>query len=288
MIRVIDLQQGSREWLELRKKSITATDIATIMGVNPYKTPYQLWQEKLGIKEPDTENDAMRRGKSLEPIALESFCRLKGKYYEPAVVVGRFCPWAMASLDGICDAGLSIVEIKCMGKSNHDEAVSGVVKPLYMYQMQWQMFVTELSECDYFVFSEESHNVISVKRDQDLINQMIPAAEKFLKCLDTFTPPEMTDRDYVDRSGDPYLEELMSAYKSIYEQIKHQEAMLSQYKDSIIKYCEDKNTFTERGKLTRIVTKGRVQYDKIPELQDVDLEPYRAKEIVSYRITTKD
>lgn len=288
MPRFIDVEQGSNEWLELRKKSITATDIATIMGVNPYKTPYELWQEKVGLREPEAENDAMRRGKSLEPIALEYFCTINAKHYEPAVVVHTYYPLFMASLDGICDNGLSIVEIKCMGKSNHEEAMSGIVKPLYMYQMQWQMFVAGLPECDYFVYSEESNNTISIKRDQCLIDQMIPAAEQFLKYIDTLTPPALTDRDYVDRSDDPYLEELFNAYQFSNSQLKELEKQCASYKDAIVKYCGDQSTLCSLGKITKVTTKGRVQYDNIPELEDVDLERYRGKEIVSYRITTKD
>lgn len=288
MPRFIDVEQGSSEWLELRKKSITATDIATIMGVNPYKTPYQLWQEKLGLKESDAENDAMRRGKSLEPIALESFCILKRQDYKSAVVVDDVYTWAMASLDGYSQTTGRICEIKCMGKANHEEAMNGIVKPLYMYQMHWQMFVTELFECDYFVYSEDSHNIISVKRDQHLINQMIPAAEKFLECLDTLTPPALTDRDYVDRSDDPYLEELFNAYQFSNSQLKELEKQCASYKDAIVKYCGDQSTLCNLGKITKVTTKGRVQYDNIPELEGVDLERYRGKEIVSYRITTKD
>lgn len=285
MPRFIDVQQGSSEWLELRKKCVTATDIATIMGENPYKTAYQLWQEKIGLRDPEPENDAMRRGKELESIALEMFCGMKQKAFDPSVVVHDTYDWAMASLDGISEDNLSIVEIKCMGKKNHDEAMSGVVKSLYMYQMQWQMFVTGLYECHYYVYSEESGNVIKIERDQELINQMIPAAEKFLKSLDTLTPPTLTDRDYVDRSGDPYLEEILSAYHSCYDQLKELERQIASYKEAVVSYCGEQSTLCNAGKITRITTKGRVQYDKIPELQNVNLEPYRGKEVVSYRIS---
>lgn len=285
MPKFLDIKQGSSEWLELRKNCITATDIATILGINPYKTPYQLWQEKLGLKEPEPENDAMRRGKLLEPIALDTYCNLKKKAYDSAVVTHESYPWAMASLDGFSDDALSIVEIKCMGKANHDEAISGHVKPFYYAQMQWQMFVTGLYECDYFVFSEESHKVITIQRDQELINQMIVAAEAFLKALQTITPPALTDKDYVDRSGDPYLEELFSAYHSANAQLKELEIRCASYKAAIVKYCDDQSSRCNGGKITRVTTKGRVQYDKIPELDGIDLEPYRGKEIVSYRIT---
>ncbi len=46
-MKIIDLEQGTPEWLEWRKNGIGSSDIATIMGANPYQTPYQLWEENL-------------------------------------------------------------------------------------------------------------------------------------------------------------------------------------------------------------------------------------------------
>lgn len=285
MPKFLDVEQGSEEWLELRKKCVTATDIATIMGVNPYKTAYQLWQEKLGLKELEIENDAMRRGKELEPIALEACCKIIGKNFYPAVVTHDRYPWAMASLDGISQDRTSICEIKCMGKANHEEALGGHVKELYNCQMQWQMFVTELYGCSYFAFSKESNHLMTIFRDQDLINKMIPAAEKFLKCLDTFIPPEMTDRDYVDRSDDDYLSHLMVAYNTACKNFTDCEKIKDEFKQMIVEHCENKNTLCSNGKVTRVSTTGKIKYQDIPELKNVDLEKYRGENTISYRIT---
>jgi len=38
---------------------------------------------------------------------------------------------------------------------------------------------------------------------------------------------------------------------------------------------------------SKIMRKGSVQYSKIPELQNVDLEPYRGKEIESWKLERK-
>ena len=36
------------EWLEARKNGIGGSDAATILGLNPYKTTIELWEEKTG------------------------------------------------------------------------------------------------------------------------------------------------------------------------------------------------------------------------------------------------
>ena len=47
------------EWLEHRKSGIGSSEVATILGLNPWETPYQLWRRKVGLDEPKTETFAM-------------------------------------------------------------------------------------------------------------------------------------------------------------------------------------------------------------------------------------
>lgn len=54
--------ESRNEWLEARKEGIGASEVATIVGLNPWETPYQLWRKKLGMDKPEPENDAMKRG----------------------------------------------------------------------------------------------------------------------------------------------------------------------------------------------------------------------------------
>lgn len=54
------------EWLDARKSGIGSSEVATIVGLNPWETPYQLWRRKVGIDAPKEENFAMRAGHYLE------------------------------------------------------------------------------------------------------------------------------------------------------------------------------------------------------------------------------
>jgi putative phage-type endonuclease len=66
------LAPASREeWLALRTKTIGASEIAAILGVHPYATPYQLWASKSGLLPPVEETPAMKRGRILESVALD-------------------------------------------------------------------------------------------------------------------------------------------------------------------------------------------------------------------------
>lgn len=58
--------QNREEWLDIRKCGIGSSEVATIVGLNPWETPYQLWRRKTGLDEPKQENAAMRNGHHLE------------------------------------------------------------------------------------------------------------------------------------------------------------------------------------------------------------------------------
>lgn len=54
------------EWLQYRQSGIGSSEVATILGLNPYETPYQLWRRKKGLDPAKQENFAMRAGHYLE------------------------------------------------------------------------------------------------------------------------------------------------------------------------------------------------------------------------------
>lgn len=59
-------------WLAARQQDVTASVAAAVLDVHPYTTAYQLWAEKTGRIQPDTEeSEAMERGNLMEPVAIE-------------------------------------------------------------------------------------------------------------------------------------------------------------------------------------------------------------------------
>lgn len=69
MIETIPIT-SREQWLELRRHDITASDIAAVCGVSPYKTLLQVWAEKTRLAPETIENSAMRRGRWLEDAVI--------------------------------------------------------------------------------------------------------------------------------------------------------------------------------------------------------------------------
>lgn len=71
--------QSREEWLEIRKTGIGSSEVATIVGLNPWETPYQLWRRKVGLDEPKPENAAMRNGHHLEDAVSKMWMDATGR-----------------------------------------------------------------------------------------------------------------------------------------------------------------------------------------------------------------
>lgn len=111
-------------WLERRKPDVTASVAAALFGANahPYMTSYELWARKSGlVSEPTAESPAMRRGRLLEPVAIEmlreerpSWTVEAAKLYfsETASRVGA-TPDVFATRPDI--AGVGVVQLKTVG-----------------------------------------------------------------------------------------------------------------------------------------------------------------------------
>lgn len=74
------LKFSSREeWLNARKQGIGASEVASVVGLNPYQTPYQLWRCKMGLDAPQPENFAMKAGHYLEDAVSRFYSDASGR-----------------------------------------------------------------------------------------------------------------------------------------------------------------------------------------------------------------
>lgn len=67
------IPQTRQDWQQKRKEFIGASEIPTILGLNPDKSPYQLWLEKTQRETPDGENKHTQRGHLLEQAVADHF-----------------------------------------------------------------------------------------------------------------------------------------------------------------------------------------------------------------------
>lgn len=278
------LIQGTHEWLQMRKHNIGASDCPIIMGVSPWKTPYQLWEEKLDISKPDLENFAMRRGKEMEAQAREAFEKKTGLIMFPVIMFHPKNEWMLASLDGMDIEQRNIVEIKCPGEEDHKLAMEGRIPDKYYPQLQHQMEVCGLDHVHYYSYREESQFIVDVYRDQNYIDQMIEKELVFLECMQTFVAPEFTDRDYVTKEDELWAL-TAKQWISVKRAVEDLELQEKELRNHLIYMSGQVNCKGSGIKLSKVVRRGAIDYHTIPEMKGVDCEKYRKPPVESWRLS---
>lgn len=283
-MKIIDLEQGSDAWLAWRKTVITATDASVILGNNPWDTPYKLCQKKLGLIEGIKSNEAMERGKRLEPEARAQFIERYEIHMEPAVVESTEFEFLGASLDGISILGSYILEIKCGGSKLHSMAANGEIPEYYKDQMQHQLLVTGAEKCFYYSYDGVDGICIEVFPDPEFKKSFIPKARDFLKCMAFNELPPLQDKDYKDMSDEPMWSSLALRYRKLNEEIKNLEEIKESYRKELLKLSGDQSCSGSGIKVMKTVMKGRVAYDDIPDLKLLDLDKYRKGPTTTWKI----
>lgn len=267
------MQQNSAEWLQMRKTKIGASDAPIIMGDSPWTTPLELWERKLDLAPEQAMNPAMRRGHEMEEQLLADYNFMTGLNASPSIAFHEEHDWMMASLDGLAADGSVHVEIKTANADDHQTARRGEVPDKYMAQLQHQLYVVGRDIGHYFSHHLGDNILVEVKRDEEYISRLLKAEQAFLGCLRSFTPPPMTDRDYVPVS-DPKTQGLMMELASLQPELKVLQAREAELRKQL-KARTDRSCRHQRVFWRKTVTKGAVDYAAIPELNDVDIEHYR-------------
>ena len=79
MSNIVIRPKDRAEWLEYRKDGIGSSEVATILGLNPWETPYQLWRRKKGLDAPKDETFAMKAGHYLEDAVSQFWSNETGR-----------------------------------------------------------------------------------------------------------------------------------------------------------------------------------------------------------------
>src|SRR5271157_3831078 len=277
------MEQNTPEWLEFRRNKIGASDAPAIMGESPWKTPYQLWEEKIYGKATE-QNKAMARGTALEPAARYVFETMTLLNVKPKVMVHPERSWQIASLDGITFDGNTIVEIKCPNAETHQMAVKGKIPDHYMIQIQHQLIVSGALKAIYFSFDGEKGAIVETSINPEMVCMIMEKEEAFYKCMQTLEPPKMMEKDYAIREDFEWnliADEWMQIGKSL-KDIEEREEIL---RKKLIAMAGDHNTIGGGIQMTRFPSKGRVDYDAIPELKGINLDQYRKPACQKWRIS---
>lgn len=277
------LIQNTPEWLEMRRNKVGASDAPIIMEASPWTTPYQLWQQKLGLVPKGVTTERMARGTALEDLARQELEKLTGLLLFPKVCFHASISYMMASIDAMDSEGKYAAEIKCPSAFDHAKAQAGHIPDKYIPQLQHQLEVCQLEKGYYFSFDGSQGVVVEIYRDDKYIKKLLKKEKEFWECLQEFVAPDLTEKDYVVKNDPSWLNAAIQ-WKTLSEQIETLEDQKNKLKDFLISMAHNHNSMGAGVKVSKVIRKGNVDYSKIPELSDVNLEAYRKNPIEYWKI----
>jgi putative phage-type endonuclease len=148
-IELLPYEVDRAKWLAARRQGIGGSDIAALLGISNWMSPYGLWISKME-QIPDEPSEAMRWGTVLEaPILDELWTRL-GTVDIRRQGITRHADhdWARYSPDAVLDNGgtpAGLVEIKTsLGPRAHSIWAEGEIPEHVWCQVQWGLEVLDL------------------------------------------------------------------------------------------------------------------------------------------------
>ncbi|MDZ7703149.1 MAG: YqaJ viral recombinase family protein [Trueperaceae bacterium] len=183
-------------WLESRKAGLGGSDMAGILGLSPWSSAHEIWEEKTDRKASDGDMLRFRLGRALEPFTIAEFERETGLEVLPfdgVTFVRRDRPWGRGNTDGLVfDDGhfVGLYEGKTASIFNRGEWEHHV--PVY-YQTQAQHYgwVLDAERAFFGVLylgrTDFDHHVLP--RDEDDVLEMVEAGDEFWQYVEDDEPP---------------------------------------------------------------------------------------------------
>lgn len=149
-ITYIDVKQGSPEWHKLRADLWTGSRAIKLLQGKPLPNDSNTFT-----------TPAMRRGTTLEPVAIMEYERKVGhRVRRPGFAINSAYPNAGYSPDGI--DGTWLLEVKCANGENHERLVRGDIPIEYQAQMLFGMIITGLRKAKLLAFNPEYSEQLSI------------------------------------------------------------------------------------------------------------------------------
>jgi len=185
---VLPHDAGKDLWLTKRLGGITGTDIAAIVGLNPYKTVYDVFLSKLGLADEDEDTPYMRRGRRMEPVLAEDYEEMTGlKTVKVGLIKSPAYDFVLGTPDRLVvdEAGniLHGLEIKTAGYRQAQywgPPETDQVPDQYLIQCQWYMAASDIEKWDLIVtIAGELPIIYHITRNDELISKLIEKAGEF-------------------------------------------------------------------------------------------------------------
>ena len=200
---IVDTDTLSREdWLSYRKLGIGGSDVAAIMGISPFATIRDLYNDKLGIEPLTNEEEsnwvAKEVGHRLEDLVAEIFSKKTGLTVFPVRKMFRhpLYPFMLADVDFFIifpDGSYGILECKTCNYNARNKWDDGGIPEHYVLQVRHYLSVMNMDKAYIACLYGNNENefvIRPIERDMMEEEEIIAQEEYFWK-------------EYVEKQAEP-------------------------------------------------------------------------------------
>ena len=173
-----------------RTKGIGGSDVAAICGVSPWKTPLQIYLEKIGEAAGSPDNPAMAYGRMIEPVIRQWYEQHTGQAVAvPGPLQHPRYSYLIAHLDGLTPD--RVVEIKTARSSvDWGDPGSDQVPVYYQTQVQFYMMLAGRPITDLPVsFHGTAPEIYTIREDAEIQEVLLEMCVKFWESVQKRHPP---------------------------------------------------------------------------------------------------
>ena len=183
MKRLVSTLNLSKEaWLRYRKCGITGTDAGAILGLNPYRSAFQVYHDKISDTIENIDNEAMRQGRDLEDYVAQRFTEATGLKVRRANAIyqSEEHPLLLADFDRLIVGQKAGLECKTVSPFSADKWADGKIPAHYLAQVDHYLAVSGF-DCWYvaaLIFGRELviHKIVT---DKQVLSDFVDKEERF-------------------------------------------------------------------------------------------------------------
>lgn len=173
--RIPTKNMSREDWLQLRRTSIGGSDVATILGFNKYKSPYQLWLDKTGQIDIDASDpsEAAYWGNVFEETVAKEFTKRTGAKVrnDNHMYFHREYDFLSANVDRQVVGENAILECKTASMFLSDKWEGENIPDQYIFQVQHYLNVLDKAYAYIAVLvGGQKFQWKRIERDQELID----------------------------------------------------------------------------------------------------------------------
>ena len=187
-------QLSYEEWKAARKHGIGGSDAAAIAGLNRFKSPLTIYLDKIGEIDNDTNSEYAYWGNVLKEIVAREFVKRTGKLIHKVntILIHSEYDFMIANVDAMIDGEDAVLECKTTSAWNAKEWKDDEIPQESIIQVQHYMAVTNTSHAYLAVLIGGNEFLIKdVKRNDELINNLIKIEKDFWNLVEMKTPPKI-------------------------------------------------------------------------------------------------